>query len=114
MFCSHFFDEILEGLFHIDHQHHANEPNDANLTTKCGQQSMDKVVCDVLAMTNEENFKTQNGCVIRVSTYPLVFGFLVEALLHSLHPQLLLGRVHVEKGFSAQVQFLKTGVVLMC
>lgn len=34
MFCSHFFDEILERLFDVDHQHHANEPNDADLTTE--------------------------------------------------------------------------------
>lgn len=45
------------------------------------------------------------------STHPLVFGFWVQAPLHSFHPQLLLGRVHVEESFSAQVQFLKTTVI---
>lgn len=46
-----------------------------------------------------------------LSTHPLVFGFWVQAPLHSFHPQLLLGRVHVKERFSAQVQFLKTGVI---
>lgn len=99
MFCSHFFDEMLERLFHIDDKHHANKPNDANLKTKCGQQSMDKVVCNVLAMKMKKTLKTNRERVcdqssvkmLSVPTHPLVFGFLVEALLYSLHPQLLLG-----------------------
>lgn len=51
--------------------------------------------------------------VIRFSvfTHPLVLGFWVQAPLHSFHPQLLFGRVHVEESFSAQVQFLKTRVI---
>lgn len=71
-----------------------------------------------LSHDNEENFEnTDSVCDqssvkrLAVSTHPLVFGFLVEALLYSLHPQLLLGRVHVEERFSAQVQFLKTRVL---
>lgn len=55
MFCSHFFDEILQRLFDIDHQHHANEPNDANLTTekmkKIGKhQSMNILTFRLFAM----------------------------------------------------------------
>ena len=38
----------------------------------------------------------------------LVVGFGVQAPLHRLHPQLLLGRVQIEEGLSAQVQLLKT------
>ena len=45
------------------------------------------------------------------STHPLVLGFRVQTSLHSFHPQLLLGRVHVEESFSAQVQLLKTKVI---
>lgn len=45
------------------------------------------------------------------STHPLVFGFPWQAPLHSFNPQLLLGRVHVEEGFGAQVQFLKSTVI---
>lgn len=31
MFRRHFFDETPERFLDIDHQHHANKPNDANL-----------------------------------------------------------------------------------
>lgn len=44
-------------------------------------------------------------------THLLVTGFWVQTPLHGFHPQLLLGRVHVEESFSAQVQFLKTRVI---
>lgn len=49
--------------------------------------------------------------MISGSSHPLVFGFWVQTPLHSFNPQLLLGRVHVEERFGAQVQFLKTRVV---
>lgn len=45
------------------------------------------------------------------SAHPLVFDFPWQAPLHSFNPQLLLGGVHVEEGFGAQVQFLKSRVI---
>lgn len=52
--------------------------------------------------------RTRPDCPTKDPTHPLVLGFWMQTSFHSFHPQLLLGRVHVEKSFSAQVQFLKT------
>lgn len=45
------------------------------------------------------------------TTHSLVLGFRVQTPLHSFHPQLLFGRVHVEESLSAEIQLLKTEVM---